>query len=282
MTSEDQRLFEEAVKRHEQKRALLRESTPPTRITETAVARGGEFAKPETAVPPAASQEAADWMEAPTALEDFIPWAVAENENWHESRDITGGEWANGMFHFVRLCRFHPELVTLEAIEAADTVEPLLENCAEDPTDDPWAVFYGDYGPDPSWETFVDLWEKVKRPVSSADPLEDAFEMAEQMPLVLAKDSPRSRQALERFLSIAGYLQGIVGSEKPVALPTKRIGDLMGITRQRVGALRRVAIKQGYLEPVEDHEPPKGGRPGRAAKFRFAMERWPHLKKLFL
>ena len=225
-------------------------------------------------------------VEFDAPLDIFLPWAVAENRAWYKAREVQGGEWADNIFHFIRLCRYHVELFALDAETAADRVEDVLAQRFRHKIGDRdvWEAVFEDvadgYSADPSWESFVEQWGKIRSSVTD-DPLKLAGVLANEQPISLASAGARRRPAVDAFLSIAGHLQGILGPGKPIALPVERIGEMIGVTRQRAGFIRNRLVRAEILKPVEGPRKPKGAQPGRAATFLFAMDKWPLLKRLY-
>lgn len=213
----------------------------------------------------------------------FIRDAQEENASWLDERDIFQREWAHCMFQFVRRCRFHPELGNLEATQAADVVEDslsriLMEHSDGDP-DDPWAVFENDHS-EPSWDAFIDLWHKVRRPIELDDPLGEAARRASEV-LQMIPDSARSRaesrQKYIEFVSIAGHLQILLGEDQAIALPVERLAEILGVTRQRVGQMRSNAVRDGLLIEKDEYKP-RGKAPGRASTYFFELSLFPSMK----
>jgi hypothetical protein len=200
--------------------------------------------------------------------------AVEESNSWYSSRDVAGDEWGSVLFRFVQHCRFHPVLFPLEAITAADFVAFVFEKA--DPSWE-WDRLSDNYS-QASWESFVCLWDKVRVPPDFADPLAEAFRRACEWP---SDDVPiplqKGRENYRLLYVIALRLSEIVGADKAIALPVERLAELLGISRQRVGHLRDIAVTAGWLELAQKYQAPRKGGSGRAALYWFR----PRPKKVF-
>ena len=108
-----------------------------------------------------------------------------------------------------------------------------------------------------------DEWDKVVFP-AGVDPLELAAELATLGPLREGGESP----LMDRFLSIAGHLQKLVGKGTPIKLPCRRVASLLGVERQTVSNLRSIAESDGFLEKVAEHDFAKR----KATTFHFHLE----------
>jgi hypothetical protein len=204
-----------------------------------------------------------------SAQETFLRRAIRENQEWNQARAAEGAS-TRSIFQFVRLVKFHPQVKDLSATEAADRVEAGLAK--EFSVADGWSVFPKEF--QASWEAFVSLWDEIRTPVGFEDPLVEAVRRVDEgLPLEFPFPDSPGRATYRRFLSIACHLQQIVPQGKPIALPVERLAELLEVTHQQVSSLRKAAVSEGWLIQVLASVPPRDGRSGQAATFRFLTER---------
>jgi hypothetical protein len=159
-------------------------------------------------------------------------------------------QWKSLTWEFVRLCKSHPKLSCLTADEALEAI--------------PWTVT--DFGEDEQL-TFLAEWSRV-RILPGVSPLEWAARLAREHPL----QPKRSKfKAYNEFISLAGWLQVVVGPDVPIFLPVRSVGDVIGKSRTTVGVMCKLALDDGLLVLVQKAILGPPGR-GRAARYRFAVE----------
>ena len=195
-------------------------------------------------------------------LEKIVVSAKEESIRHFDSRVDWGDDdeveepppWRSPMFHFVRLLRFHPVIrgVNLKPEVLAEVVEEILADLSQDCQDDPWSVF-DSQNEAASMDQFLKLWFTVRIPVDF-DPIDEAAWRTDHEEEWVYEATDKTRPSIapfRRFISIAAHLQ-ILCANLPVALPTSKLADILGdrVDRNRVGAMRENAVRDGVLVPV--------------------------------
>ncbi len=114
---------------------------------------------------------------------------------------------------------------------------------------------------------FERTWGKI-RLLEGQEPLQAALlkAMAYKMTGPNAEKRDRPMPGYDRFLSFVGALQFIVG-DRPFYLPVRDVAKALGTDRQTISLWRRLALKEGLLELVAEHEfRSQGG--SKATEFR--------------
>lgn len=96
------------------------------------------------------------------------------------------------------------------------------------------------------YAAFVADWTSVRFPEGQG-PLEAAARRAHAAPVHVAQQLSR---AFVRLISTAAHLQDYAG-DKPIFLPTPLMAEVLGVTAQYAGQLLQLAVRYGYLEPVD-------------------------------
>jgi hypothetical protein len=163
------------------------------------------------------------------------------------------GRWKSVTWEFTRLCKTHPKLMTLTADEAFESI--------------PWRLT--DFGDEEQMQFLVE-WNSVRHLPGTAA-LDWAASMARARPLF----STRKRfDTYNRFVSLAGWLQILVGSEGSIFLPTRKVAEVLGMkSHVQVATLCKLAVADRLLEMVERHTAK------RATRYRFAVERYEVLRQ---
>ena len=174
-------------------------------------------------------------------LRTFIKLAAKEIGN-------SDSTWKSATWEFVRLCKSHPQLTALTADEAMNMIPWQQTNFEEE-----------------EQLQFLAEWNKV-RLLPGVKPLDWAAEMARQKPIKSSRPFP----LYNRFLSIAGWLQTLLGNGA-IFLPCHAMGNMLGCSHTTVASMRQLAIKDKLLEVVEAHSA------RRATRFKFAVDRCPIL-----
>ena len=211
-------------------------------------------------------------------LHEFVLFAVEEQKRAWEASD--GGPWQSALWRFTRLLTAHPDLQGLEPYAALGKVKAAMRKAQKglpesDPRreGDPWVMFL-EHDADEAEHEFQHVWDKVEIPPGG-----------EVLPLALARSRAcelgipaefrrRHSKDYRRFISLAGWLQVIVGAE-PIVLPVKRIAELLGLKSHRnVSNFRQWAVADGLLEEVC-----KGSKAAKmAGAFVFDVESFPVLR----
>lgn len=155
-------------------------------------------------------------------------------------------------WEFVRLCKTHPVLMALSADDAFKKI--------------PWTATGFE---DEEHLQFLVEWDRV-RSLPGISPLQWAADLARRRPLLsTGKDS----KIFNQFISLAGWLQVIVGVENPIFLPTRKVAEILGLrSHTTVATLCKLAISGKFLELVEP------ATQHRATRYRFRIERYEALR----
>lgn len=180
--------------------------------------------------------------------------------------------WHSPLFEFAPFVKAHPEMTDLPDHQAVRRIEQLMREW-EGPHSgqDPWQFFFSEVdGTEAARLDFMSSWNAVRH-LPFHNPLSNALRLADQRPL-----PEQTRGVLyQRFISIAAWLQ-VLFPEKPILLPTRKVGELLGCDQRTVSRLRGFAVQDGLLIIVKKHFFRPAGR-NEATEFRFAIERYPDL-----
>lgn len=100
----------------------------------------------------------------------------------------------------------------------------------------------------------------------------------------LTPPSNPSVRGYARFVSLAGWLQVHVGPSLNILLPTRKVGDALGVSRQTVSTLRNWASRDRLIVEVRGHkyglDKGSGQFVQEATEFRFDISRYPELSSV--
>jgi len=103
--------------------------------------------------------------------------------------------------------------------------------------------------------SFMNEWDKVRLAPNQA-PLEYALVMADAKPLFQNQNFPKYC----RFLSLAGWLQELMGHDAEIYLPVRTVADLLRVDPSTISTFRRRAETDGFLVQTQKHTPTKATR----------------------
>lgn len=217
-------------------------------------------------------------------LYDWVKEAVSANASALGSGYEDG--WRSTSWTFAQVLRDHPALITLDADEAADVIEPYLDalfpaiewNAGPEGTWDPWSRNLDRYDSggnemDPL-EDFLRVWPLVRAPAIKVA-LAHADSPPYQGPEVFGSALAAPRRApFRRFLAVCRELCRVAaerGGDGVAALPVQALATALGTDRRTCGGWRQEAVRRGFL--VEVRPPTKHGGPaGRAGEYRWIAE----------
>jgi hypothetical protein len=203
----------------------------------------------------------------------FIQAAADSESLWFEDQLAEAEyasqvEWKKG-WHFIRLLRGHPELRDLDGRSALRKVKLLLGDLERQG----WSYYeVTSYEESDFDATFLRCWAAIRCPLGE-EPLDTAVRLAKRHPLRSCPVEEGELSYYDKVLSIAGWLQFGVG-DRPIALPTRMLGDLVGCSPRSVSTFLKMAQADGFLDLVKKY--PLKRR--MAYEYRFHTERWPILK----
>lgn len=171
----------------------------------------------------------------------FVELAAQESSSTPENYPA----WRSTTWEFTRCLKSHPKLSHLTADEVVGLIDFDAIGFDEDDA-----------------MQFLVEWNRVKF-IPGVKPLDWAATMAKTKPLA----SKRKFGRYNEFISIAAWLQVLVGRENTIFLPTEKIGELLGCSARQVSTLRQLALQDKLLEMVEQHQPRR-----RATRFKFLGE----------
>ena len=196
-------------------------------------------------------------------------------------RRMGNARWESPLWWFVRQAKAHKDLIRLEAEGAFSRIEKVLVKWKDPrtgkPAPDPWRCWLG-VGREDAEVEFLATWEKI-RYLPGATPLCNAIFEADRVPLPLdpAIASRRSR-GYTRFVSLAGYLQAMMGA-RAIYLPSRGVakvlssGDGNSVSHATVVQYVKWAVEDDYLRLLEAHTSKQ------AARYVFAVERFQVLRE---
>ena len=159
--------------------------------------------------------------------------------------------WKSDTWEFTRLMKRHPDLRNLTGSQAANII--------------PWQVT--DFDEDEQFQ-IVNEWDEI-RYVAGEGPLNKAHALALQFPVPRKSNLTRRFTRYVEFLSLAGWLQVVVGEENEIYLPQRKAAEIFGCDRSMISNLIRAAIKEGYLTVVKPHST------NAATRFKFEFDKVP-------
>jgi len=212
-------------------------------------------------------------------LDRYVEEAGRAELAWMEeqSYDSTGSvEWKGG-WHFVRLLKCHPELRDLKTLDALAKAKAAIVRASRRlPTyrTFPEVAFnevIGEFLPDSIDEFdahFIRNWKAI-RYLPGESPLETAMRLANRYPLSTHEAKGEILPQYRRLVSLAGWLQYVVGNRN-IFLPVHKLGPLLGCSARSISSYIHMAEEEEILERVESHSP----KSRKAHEFRFRTECW--------
>jgi hypothetical protein len=115
---------------------------------------------------------------------------------------------------------------------------------------------------------FMNEWT-VMRFIPGVEPLALAWQLAQETPFDAPKGSPYRRfPSYAKLLSLAAWLQAVVGENNAIFLPTRRVSEMIGVkSNKTVATLCSFAVNDGLMKPVKKHT--------RNRSTRYRVERLP-------
>ncbi len=205
-------------------------------------------------------------LELGVGLEDYVA-ALFENCPWLRAGD-DGEDLRNRLFKFVRWARAHPRLTALRARDAWNAVSRIVARYPGTP-DDWWGPAFGLTARDAQGE-FLHWWGLVYS-LPTLGPLEYALLLADSRLLSLPPDGAgRRHDDYPRFVTLAVRLQKNAG-RRSVFFQCERIAPLLGVGPRQVYRFCEYLVDDGFAELTAR------GSPGRRARYRIDLSRFPEL-----
>lgn len=212
-------------------------------------------------------------------LNQYIRQAVELQREQSEAHDPRSEKFQTPVFTLARFAKAHPAIAALSEDEAMQQVDVALYELAmcepNYPTNgDPWEFFFPEAYPDEgdgdqARMDFAEAWAAVLTSPFD-DPLSNALRLAEQRPF----PPPRDRGLrYQKFVSIAAWLQAMMGDDGIILLPTHKLAPMLSCTPRNVTSLRRQAIRDGLLQEIKPHHFSSTPGESEATVFRF-IGRW--------
>ncbi len=114
----------------------------------------------------------------------------------------------------------------------------------------------------------VNEWDAI-RYVAGEGPLNKALALAVKFPVPRKTNLTRRFTRYVEFLSLAGWLQVVVGEDSPIYLPQRKVSGIFHCDRSKIQNLTRVARREGYLTVVHPHSA------HTATRFKFELDKFP-------
>jgi hypothetical protein len=157
--------------------------------------------------------------------------------------------WRSSTWEFTRLCKGHPRLNGLSATEVFQTIDWSFTNFDEE-----------------EQIQFFAEWDKVLFDAQQ-NPLSHAVQLAIDRPL----RTELNLKHYSRFISVAGWLQVMVGKDAEIYLPIESVASYLRVSASTVSNMRRIAEKDGLIKKTAD------ATAKRATRYRFDLSRYPEL-----
>ncbi len=142
--------------------------------------------------------------------------------------------WKSPLWDFTRAAKGHPQLCDLPGTKALSEVEKWLRSQRQS-----WTKAFPDTNSQEDAQTeFLHIWEVI-RFAPGRTPLESALQKARQHPLVA---SNHRTDGYDRFLSVAGWLQVIMG-DRNILLPCHKLALTLGVQHTTVARYRKFGIE---------------------------------------
>lgn len=212
---------------------------------------------PATAPPAAEPDPEPPILPDPALPLDLYLAAAIEGEGaWMEAQDKAGAvQWKAG-FHFIRLCRAHPDLAELQAVRALKKVRRVLEGGGT--AHETLCGCFGDLEGMLDCSA-VDLparwlssWSKV-RFIPGESVLARAASLADHYPLQPVEDAP-DLPGYGRLFSVVGWLSWVRGDDT-LFLPVRALARYVPCAPRTVGTYLKQMEATGALRLVKKYPP---------------------------
>lgn len=167
--------------------------------------------------------------------------------------DGSDEQWPPPMWVFTRTIRAHPELIELSCEEAVQRITEHVPLTDGEQT----AVLVA--------------WDRIRLP-GGADPLQTAFQISEQKQLVPARCKGGRFGLYAKLVSIAGWLQVLMGPTNMIFIPTRKAAALLDCDKNTISGMLRLAEEDGYVELKQP------GNEYRSPRFVFDLDCFPELR----
>lgn len=212
-------------------------------------------------------------------LDRYVEEAGRAEVEWMDRQvgETTGSvDWKAG-WHFVRLLKCHPELRDLKTLDALRKARAAIVRASKrrpSYRDSPGAAFnevIGEFLAENTDEFdahFMRNWKAIRH-LPGESPLETAVRLANRFPLGTLSATDGSLAQYRKLVSLAGWLQYVVG-DRNIFLPVHKLGPLLGCSARSVSSYIAMAKEEEILERVKAH----ALATRKAHEFRFRTERW--------
>jgi len=144
---------------------------------------------------------------------EFVRKAAAESPDVAQAARESLGEWQSTSWHFTRMCKGHPSFKNVSAAQAFEAIDWSLTGFDEEER-----------------MQFLREWNRVKCFVGWS-PVDWAVSMASQKPLGTDQYRAGLLTTYARFISIAGWLQVVVG-DRDILLPCEKLAGILGCSKK--------------------------------------------------
>jgi hypothetical protein len=195
-----------------------------------------------------------------TRSHQLLQAIIAAKQDFDDTVGIeqSHGDWKTPVFSLARRLRSTQWLGHLDAVDALDSVEWIMESSGLSWSDVDDDIRLDD---EDNRMEFLDVWSKI-RTLIGTDWLVNAIAKSEQCPLKLPGSIRRKTDGYSRFLAIAYWLQ-VDRDYENILLPVERLAEQMHVKPMTISRYRRWAQADGYLTLVRE-----GERKRRADEFR--------------
>lgn len=181
-----------------------------------------------------------------------------------------GEEYRTLEFYVARFCKAHPDLIDLDAYAATQVVEETMMNFEDMPErENPWESYLGADDGDECRARFEVAWDSVRH-IPFCSITESAARHAIARPL---KPARARTKRYAHFISYVAWLQ-LLNGDNDICLPVEKTAEILECDPDTISSHRKLAEADGLLTKTAEHVCKK-----KATSFRFAVERFPELRK---
>lgn len=262
-TTDDTNALLAAARRIEERREQL--GIRPSDTGATGSSGSSRTTRP-TQSPTGAASQPPGTLSAWSADQAFIVWTREAIEE-HHRRKNRPRKWQSELWFFLQRMKSFPGARDWSQAKAFDRTEAALRALNRRTAGDPWLNLLN-IPRNHAQIDYMYLWPKVRR-LHGDNPLPQALAEARSWSLELPVRNPENHgnDEYRSVVLIAAGLRALNGPDKPVFMPVRTAGELLGIDRNRAGTLINGVCDDGWIERANPHDFGKK----RAAEYRVVV-----------
>lgn len=200
-------------------------------------------------------------MTSNTDLDTFLDTIRDENNGFYESYVTTPEDkmasYLSPVFHFTRAAKGHPDLKDLPAEAAVQKVDGWIKRKGYRDIEEGWRQELAWCADDDGFDAraaFLTCWDEI-RFLPGETWLSAAWHKVGKGNLwqLIQRWPGCASVKYSWFLALASELQQLRGDD-PILLPCRSVGECLGVNKETVSTYRQLAIKNGFLKVVKEHQ----------------------------